>query len=75
LNIVLLLVAIGMIIVPCNFGSFKLIRFRPDANEQQARCRARKALAQHPEYDAAISANPALKQVIDLALVAQVEKM
>ncbi|PMD27957.1 hypothetical protein NA56DRAFT_696977 [Hyaloscypha hepaticicola] len=40
-----------------------------------ARCRARGGLAEHPEYRAAITANPALQQVMDLALVAQIRQM
>jgi hypothetical protein len=48
---------------------------RPHAAEQQARCRARAALHRRPDYKAAIEANPALVQVMDRALVAQIERM
>jgi hypothetical protein len=58
-----------MINVSCNFGSFKVILLRSNANAQAARSRARRELAEHAGYATAIRANSALQQVMNRALV------
>ncbi|KAE9380026.1 hypothetical protein N431DRAFT_458999 [Stipitochalara longipes BDJ] len=50
-------------------------RQRPNAAAQQARCRARDLLSHVPGYDAAIAADPALKEVMDDALVRHVNQL